>query len=134
VTVIPRAVPDRSLTNFVQSAADIRKQKPDLVVVAVPVTATDTNEEWFIRNYSELYNSTISDVKREFDCIGILPSVFTPDLKRPECHRQDLARTIIRGHDLDPIERKRGETSTPEQILARWLQQQAQAATRRVIP
>jgi hypothetical protein len=127
-TVIPWVVADRSLTNLVQSAADIRKQKPDLVIVAVPAMATDSSEEWFIRNYSELYNASISYVRREFDCIGILSSVFTPDLKRPERHRQDLARTIIRGHDLDPVERKRGDTSTPEQILTRWLQYQTQAA------
>ncbi|MBI3852077.1 MAG: hypothetical protein HY298_17605 [Verrucomicrobia bacterium] len=134
VTVIPWAVPDQSMAKIVQSAAGIRAQKPDLVVVAVPATATDTNEEWFIRNYSELYNSSISYVKREFDCIGILPSVFTPSLQRAERHRQDLARTIIRGHDLDPIERKAGDKSSPKQLLTRWLQEQAQISTRKVAP
>lgn len=124
VSVIPWAVPDNSLTNLMQSAAAIRKQKPDLVVVAVPATVSEANEEWFIRNYSELYNSSISYVRREFDCIGILPSVFAPDLTRSERHQQDLARTIIRGHDLDPVERKVRDKATPKQILARWLQQQ----------
>jgi lysophospholipase L1-like esterase len=127
VTVVPWAVPDLSLEKISESAGGIRAQKVDLVVVAVPATATAKDEEWFIRNYSNLYGSSVSYVTREFDSIGILPAVFTPDLDPANRRRQDLARAVIRGLDLDPLERKTGDTSTPEQILTRWLQQQAQA-------
>ncbi|MCX6993013.1 MAG: GDSL-type esterase/lipase family protein, partial [Kiritimatiellaeota bacterium] len=125
VEVAPWVVPPQSIAGIAASATKVRGQKPDLVIVAIPATANDPTEEWYIRHYSETYNGSISYEKRTFDCIGILSSVGTPQLGPVESHQQDLARAIIRGHDLDPIERKAGDTATPEQILQRWLHQQA---------
>jgi lysophospholipase L1-like esterase len=128
VEVVPWPVPHRSIADIEQSAMSVQGHKPDLVVVAIPAEANAPTEEWFIRHYSETYNYSISYVTREFDCIGILPSVLTPELGPAARRRQDLAREIIRGHDLEPIERKAGDTSSPEQILERWLRAQAAAA------
>ena len=134
VTVIPWVVQDDSLPKILESAAGIMAQKPELVIVAVPATATDTNKEWFIRKYGNVYNATRSYMKRHFDCIGILPSVFTPSLSAADRHHEDLAHAVIRGHDLDPIERKDRDRSTPEQILARWLRKQMEIRVREAHP
>ena len=127
VTVIPWLAQDRPLEQIMKSAGGIRKQMPDLVVVAVSAATTDKNEEWYVRNYSDLYNSTFSFDKRNFDCVGILPAVFTPKLDASELRRQELARAIIKAHDIDPVERKNGDESTPAQLLAKWLSRQVPA-------
>lgn len=112
--------PEQSIALIAASAAVVLKQSADLVIVAIPASATAPTEEWYIRHYSNVYNASMGGKR----CIGVLPSVLTPKLCVAESNRQNLARAIIRGHDLDPIERKEGDTSPPEQILAQWLRQQ----------
>jgi len=98
------------------------------VVVAIPAAACAPTEEWFIRHTSEIYNYSISNDTRQFDCVGVLPSVLTPALGSAERRGEALAREIIHGHDLDPVGRSAGDTATPEQLMTRWMCLQALAA------
>ncbi|MBI3985779.1 MAG: hypothetical protein HY343_02580, partial [Lentisphaerae bacterium] len=126
--VTPWPVPHRSLAEIERSAMGVRDQAPDLVVVAIPAAAGAPTEEWFIRHTSDIYNYSISYGTRQFDCIGVLPSVLTPSLGPAERRGEALTREIIKGHDLDPVERSAGDTATPEQLVTRWVCQQARSA------
>lgn len=125
VEVTPWPAERRSLPKMLAWAGTIRQRKPDLVLIAIPGTANALTEEHFIRSYSGICGSATSYVTREWDLVGILPSVLTPRLNRGERGREELAREIIRGYDTGMIEREPGDESSVEEIVTRWFKRQA---------
>jgi lysophospholipase L1-like esterase len=109
-----------------QSAKVIRKQKPDLVIVSVPLSSLDG--ESFHRSFSWVLNHSLSFGQQEWDCIAIPPRVATPELTAEQKSWDALVSRLIRAQDLSGIERKPGDTRPVADLLREWLQSQMNSA------
>jgi len=99
----------------------VRARKPNLVVVAVPGEADAPSEEQFIRSYNWILDYALAFGRQEWDVIAVLPSVTEPGGTSP---REPLARRVILSKDIGFVERPAGDSSPPEAILSRWIQEQ----------
>ena len=128
VTVWP--VEGQSLAAIEEWARGIRKQKPHLVVVAVPADRTAEDEETFMRLYNWVLNWSVDFGYAHWDLMPILPSV-AGKLTDQECKREALARRIVMGMDTRWVERRKGDVRPPHEIIADWIaEQKEQLATR----
>lgn len=100
----------------------VRAMKPDLVLLAVPRTATSDSDEAFAGSYGWVMNWSLNFGPPTWDCVVIHPSVFetTTDVQP----RDELVRRLVRAQDLDLIDRPTGSSSNPETILQDWLAKQ----------
>ncbi|MBI5757992.1 MAG: SGNH/GDSL hydrolase family protein [Planctomycetales bacterium] len=98
----------------------VRAMKPDLVVLAVPRTATADSDEQFVRSYSWIMNWSLSFGHQEWDCFVVHPSVVSPG---PPAPRDDLVRRLIKAQDLSLLDRAAGDDTTTEGLLSKWLAQ-----------
>ena len=96
--------------------------KPDLVLLAVPRTATSDSDEAFAGSYGWVMNWSLNFGPPTWDCVVIHPSVFetTTDVQP----RDELVRRLVRAQDLDLIDRPAGSSSKLETILQDWLASQ----------
>ena len=113
----------QSVAALEQWAKGIRKQKPHLVVIAVPVDAAAEPEEAFIRSYYWLLSWSIAYTRAQWDVLPILPSV-TKALQPPEEHRAELARRIIAGTDVRCVGRSGADARPPDEVLLEWVTEQ----------
>ncbi|MGC9319597.1 MAG: SGNH/GDSL hydrolase family protein [Armatimonadota bacterium] len=104
--------------------ANIRTLRPDLVVVAVPADATGPDRSSYIASYEWILNWSLDFGPGTWDCVPVLPSVTDPDLTAEERQWEDLARRLIAGKDLRPVERQPGDDAPALEILTRFIQRQ----------
>ncbi len=97
------------------------KEKPDLVVVAVPASALAPDDEAFYRSYTWVLNWSLSFGTSGWDCIAILPSVASPELGQGGQAAERLALDVIRGQDIPWLQRSRRDATPSQELLARWL-------------
>lgn len=103
VEIISWPTEGKSLTELEQTANKlVRAAKPDLVILAVPATATAATDEQFVQSYSWIMNWSLSFGHQEWDCVVIHPSVVTPDKPVPHA---DLIRQLVRAQDQTLIDR-----------------------------
>jgi lysophospholipase L1-like esterase len=122
-------IQEQSLTAIEQWARKIRKQRPHLVVVAMPADLDAEDEETFIRQYAWVLNWSVDFGLARWDLMPILPSV-AGTLTDDQREREQLARRIIMGMDTRWIERKNGDTRPPAEIVSDWIaEQKKQLAT-----
>ncbi|NSW56165.1 MAG: hypothetical protein HPY44_09130 [Armatimonadetes bacterium] len=122
VNVIEWPLGDGSLASMENWGRGVRGLNPDLVLIAVPASATSSSEEQFIRSYSWIVNWSLSFGKREWDCVAVLPSVFKPELTEAEGAAEAFALDVIRGNDIPWISRAEGDQRDGFEILKSWLQ------------
>jgi lysophospholipase L1-like esterase len=96
----------------------VRPMKPDLVIVAIPTTATANSDEQFFRSYSWVMNWSLSFGHQEWDCVVIHPSVWSNEAEAP--HSQ-LIRQLVRAQDLTLIDRPAEDRSTSAELLGKAL-------------
>lgn len=125
VHVTPWPAEGKSLVEIIQWGEGIRKQQPNLVVMAVPAGAPTKDDESFIREYHWVRSWSVAFGNAEWDLIPILPSVTAP-LTAAEAPRAELARRIIVGGDVEYVERKAGDTRPARDILEEWIRQRMQ--------
>lgn len=107
----------KSLLELEQAAKQtVRAMRPDLVVIAVPATATSATEEEFFRSYSWIMNWSLSFAQQEWDCLVVHPGVASPDTP---ITRADLIRQLVKAQDLTLIDRPAADTSDAEVIFAK---------------
>lgn len=99
----------------------VRAMKPDLVVLAVPRTATADSDEQFVKSYSWVMNWSLSFGHQEWDCFVVHPSVVAPG---PIAPRDDLVRQLVKAQHLSLVDRKSGDDASAEDLLAKWLAEQ----------
>jgi len=116
-------VQEQSLAAIEQWGKGIRKQKPDLVVVAVPAGLQGDDLEAFIRSYNWALNWSIGFGRAGWDLLPILPSVAGP-LDAAGQKEEDLARRIIAGMDTKHLERGRDDDRTAKEMLKDWIRKQ----------
>lgn len=102
-------VDGKSLVELERYAQDqVRKRKPDLVVLGVPRTAyrgagRELDDESFVRSYSWVMNWSLSFGTQEWDCVVVHPSLLEAS-KEPDS-RDALVRQLVRAQDLQLIDR-----------------------------
>lgn len=106
--------------------SNVRKLKPDLVVVAVPPDASALDRRAYIASYEWILNWSLDFGPGTWDCLPVLPSVIDPDLSPQELERGEIARTLIAGKDLRPLQRAPGDDGSAQEILTRFLLEQYQ--------
>ena len=114
----------KTLAQIEEMAKTVRGKPVDLVLIAVPAAVMGGGSppaERVISSYTWILNWSLSFGRQEWDVVGIAPSVVRA-ARTPEERRQDaLARRLIRAQDLTVIERRTGDDSQAESILAAWL-------------
>jgi lysophospholipase L1-like esterase len=126
VEVTPWSVGGMSVAQIEQDAESrVRAMKPDLVLIAVPRSATAASDEAFVGSYAWIMNWSLNFGPPTWDCVVIHPSVAdaASDPGSPsgdQLQRDDLIRRLVRAQDLSLIEWQPGGTAEPEQILAEW--------------
>lgn len=120
VEVTPWPANGRTLREIETEASQtVRMMKPDLVLIAVPRSATAEPDEEFARSYSWVMNWSLSFGLAEWDCVVIHPSVAAPADSSP---RDALVRRLAAAQDLHLIDRAAADASSSEVILARWIE------------
>lgn len=119
VEVTPWQTDGKSLAELEEAAKQtVRTMRPDLVVIAVSVTATAATDEEFFKSYSWIMNWSLSFGHQEWDCLVVHPSVAAADKPNP---RADLIRQLVKAQELILIDRAAGENSSAAAILAKAL-------------
>jgi len=120
VEVTPWPVDGRTLGEIETAASQtVRKMKPDLVVIAVPRSATAEPDEEFARSYSWVMNWSLSFGRAEWDCVVIHSTVAAPADSSP---RDALVRRLVAAQDLHLVDRAATDASSSEVILSRWIE------------
>ena len=123
VEVTRWAVEGQPLKKIEQAAAKrVRSMKPDLVLVAVPRSATAASAEKFIHSYSWIMNYSLSFSYQQWDCVVIHPSV--TDLDKIDVAQDALVRRLVRAQDLHLVDRPRNSRIGSVRILEDWFSRQ----------
>lgn len=94
----------------------VRKLKPDLVLIAIPRSATAESDEAFMKSYAWIMNWSLNFGPPTWDCVVVHPSVFEQD--RADTSRDDLVRRLVRAQDIDRPNDSSADAAT---ILADWI-------------
>jgi lysophospholipase L1-like esterase len=121
VTIWP--VQGQSLAAIEQWGRKVRKQKPHLVVVAVPARPEVEGEETFVRLYNWVLNWSVDFGRAQWDLMPILPSV-AGTLSHEDREQERLERRIIMGMDTRWVERLEGDARSPDKIISDWIAEQ----------
>jgi len=105
-----------------------KQPKPDLVIVAVPASASAPSDQAFHSSYTWILNFSLSFGHQEWDVVPILPSVAEVKPTPEQMKVESAALEVIQGQDIGWIERKPGDHKSADKILSRWLKAQAAAA------
>lgn len=103
----------------------IRKQKPDLVLVATPRDAAAKDREEFFHEQTWIVNYALSFGKQEWDVVVIHPSVAAPAAALSD--RDHWIRSITRAQDLNLVDRARQDTRSAGEIFSEWISSQLTA-------
>lgn len=117
----------QSMTQLQQAAKKTRDLKMDLVIVAVPAGADAATTEALITSYSWVLNGSLSFGYQQWDVIAAPPSAFQENLSDKDRERDALTRRLIAAQDLSMIPRPVGDARPLQELLARWLHEQAHA-------
>jgi lysophospholipase L1-like esterase len=115
-----------TLPEIEASSKKVREMGQDLVLVAVPLTATADSTEHFIRSYSWVLNWSIHFAHRQWDFVGITPGVALIEMDEDQQRRDRFDQELIKASDLPALTRKPGDTTPPDELLAQWLKAQAE--------
>ena len=97
----------------------VRAMRPNLVVLAVPRSASAESDEQFVKSYSWVMNWSLSFGQSEWDCIVVHPALASPS---ESAGRDDLIRRLVKAQDLYLIDRVAGDASSAADLLSRWIE------------
>ncbi len=111
-----------SLAAIEQDAKNrVRKMKPDLVVIAIPRSASVKDDMSFVKSYTWTMNWSLNFGPPTWDSVVVHPSVFEPNAKP---HSRDaLIRRLVWAQDLSLIDRPPSSKADAANILHEWLRQ-----------
>ncbi len=121
VQVTPWTVEGKSLPEIeVMASQTVRAMKPNLVVLAVPLSANADSDEQFVRSYAWVMNWSLSFGQAEWDCVVVHPSVASESDSAPQ--GEQLVARQVKAQDLHLINRAHQEKSSPAELLTRWIE------------
>ena len=119
--VVAWNIAGKTLPQIEQDARSrVRKLKPDLVIIAVPRSAKASSMEEFIHAHTWIANWSLSFGRQEWDCIIVHPSVTDPESSDPQ--KDKLIRQLAAAADLELIDRRPDDRSSPRELFTKWLQ------------
>ncbi len=129
--ITARAIPGAVMTTWPIEGLDryhlmkdaahrVRPSTPDLVLIAVPRSASAKDREEFIRTQMWIASNSLSQAKRAWDVVIVHPDVFEP-LDVDE-ENDALIRAIVPAQDLPLIDRAPGDEREAAAIVAEWLE------------
>ncbi|MEI6500061.1 MAG: GDSL-type esterase/lipase family protein [Armatimonadota bacterium] len=98
--------------------------RPDLVLFAVPATASAVSTEEFWRRYTWVLNWSLSFGQAEWDAAALLPAVAQPSLTTAEQANAALAFEVVRAQDIPYLLRAQGDETPVAKLLQQWLKGQ----------
>lgn len=123
IDVHPWEVTGKSLAQLeLEAKEQVRKLKPDLVVLAVPRAAMPGNLEDAIRPFSWVMNWSLSFGRLEWDVVVVHPDVVDPNETASES--DDLVRQLVAAQDLTLVDRPANSSAGAATIFADWLERQ----------
>lgn len=121
VEVTPWPTAGLTLPQLEQDARTrVRPLTPDLVVLAVPRSATAEDLGTFVHAYAWIMNSSLNFGAGGWDCVVVHPSVVEP-ADGDVASRDDLIRQLVRAQDLTLIDRPPGDTRPAPELFRAWL-------------
>ncbi len=102
----------------------IRKMKPDLVVIAVPRSASANSPEAFSKSYAWIMNWSLNFGPPTWDCVVVHPAVF--DTNSDDDEHDALVRKLVQAQDLSLIDRESAEKADAAKIIRNWIQTRVQ--------
>lgn len=119
VEVVPWNVEGKSVPELEQDAkSQVRAFKPDLVIIAVPHSATAASREEFIRSFAWIMNWSLSFGHQEWDVLVVHPDVIEP----ADGKHDDLMRKLVVAQDLTLIDRPQDSEADTATIFLDWIQ------------
>ena len=123
LSIEPWKVSGMSLADIEQDAkARVRKMKPDLVLIAVPRSASADSDVSFANSYGWVMNWSLNFGPPTWDCVVVHPSVQEPLPGIPD--RDALIRQIVGAQDLSLIDRPAGSNADAASILGAWIKRE----------
>jgi hypothetical protein len=123
VEVVRWSVEEKTLAQLEQDAMTrVRKLKPDLVVLAIPRSATSESREEFMRKFTWIMNWSLSFGRQEWDCVVVHPDVMGPH--DSDGGYDDLIRQLVDAQDLTLIDRPPRRTADAATVFGEWLDRQ----------
>jgi lysophospholipase L1-like esterase len=123
IGVIPWPVAEQSRYLLMKDAAHrVRPLTPNLVVVAIPRSATADDREQFIRTQMWIASNSLSRGNREWDVLVVHPAVFEDgEVSEGEKENDALIRRIVINQDLPLLDRATADTRAADEMLREWL-------------
>lgn len=130
VEVTPWLVDGMSLSEIEQDAKKrVRALKPDLVLIAVPRSASANTDEVFAGSFAWTMNWSLNFGPPTWDCVVVHPSV--AESSGESQPRDELVRRLVKAQDLSLIDRVAGTSETSEAIVVEWFAGQLKIASPR---
>jgi lysophospholipase L1-like esterase len=128
VEVTPWSVDGMSLSEIEQDAKKrVRALKPDIVLIAVPGSASADTDEAFASSFAWTMNWSLNFGPPTWDCVVVHSSVASPAGKAYA--RDELVRRLVKAQDLSLIDRAAGNSKSSEAIVAEWFAGQLKAVS-----
>lgn len=99
----------------------VRPLTPNLVLVAIPRSASAADREQFIHSQMWITSNSLSRGSREWDVVVVHPSVFEGPPEASEKENDDLIRRIVVNQDLPLLDRAPGDSREAAVLLREWL-------------
>jgi lysophospholipase L1-like esterase len=113
-------VEDKTLAEIENDAKQrVRRTKPDLVIIAVPRSASADNATSFAKSFAWVMNWSLNFGPPTWDCLVIHPAVVDPT---PGEYDQ-LIRQLVQAQDLLLVDRPADSNATATAILSQWLKE-----------
>ena len=114
---------DKTLAEIENDAKQrVRRTKPDLVIIAVPRSASAGNATSFAKSFAWVMNWSLNFGPPTWDCLVIHPAVVDPT---PGEYDQ-LVRQLVQAQDLLLVDRPADSNATATAILTSWLKEIAE--------
>jgi lysophospholipase L1-like esterase len=113
-------VESKTVAALSEWARPIRENPPHLIVIAVPATADDKSTAAYIDHYNWVLNWSLHFSDRPWDVVPVLPRV-TGSVAASDQRRQELARRIIVGKDIEFVDRDDGNDRPAAELVQAWV-------------
>ncbi len=114
----------KSLSQLEQEAhQQIRSQKPDLVIIAIPIDPETHDREQKIHSISWIMNWSLDFGTGGWDCVVVHPAVIDPQQAIESSQDSTLIRTLVIAQDLPLIDRTDSRTQPMEELITDWFRQ-----------
>jgi lysophospholipase L1-like esterase len=130
ITVTAWPTEGQTLAQLEAAAKKVRSMAMDLVLIAVPASATADDPEEFHKHYSWIMNWSLSFGPQQWDVVVLPPSTARPELTTGESRHEDLATRLIGAQDLHMIARAKGDKTALPELLTAWLTKHLQQAVK----